>query len=190
MFSRIRIALGVALAASLILFITAFAKGGFSFIAITGPNLKEEVRSREAALTEDYFTFADFYRNKTEAPADPGAGYEITRYYIDGAREIAFDRLHYYPESGFVYYDGIVNGSSEYDGEWYTASSEIHSIFEHALSISSIKSTDSIPSTAFTMRTQSGVSIPLFQLVLFIAAGVTVILLFASRIRKVLAHKL
>jgi hypothetical protein len=74
-----------------------------------------------------------FFQDRTEAPVNPGIGYEITRYYVEGSRESAFDKLHYYPETGFVYYDGIVNGSSEYDGKWYTAKPEIKTIFESAL---------------------------------------------------------
>jgi hypothetical protein len=134
MFSRIRIALGLALLMSLLTSITALAKGNFSFIAITSAKLKNEVRLSDPALTHDFFTFADYFQNKTETPVDPGVGYEITRYYINGQTETAFDRLHYYPETGFVYYDGIVNGASEYDGKWYIAKSEIKSIFETALS--------------------------------------------------------
>ena len=135
MFTHRRAALGLALVVSLIFSVTVSAKGGFDFIAISSPNLKEEVRVTDTALTEDFFTFADFSKDKTEAPADPGQGYEILRYYIDGKREIIFDRLHYYPETGFVFYDGIENGESEYDGEWYTAESEIKSIFESALTV-------------------------------------------------------
>jgi hypothetical protein len=133
MFSRIQIALVLALLLTLLTSITVFAKGSFSFIEITGAKLKDEVRLSDPALTTDFFTFADFYRNKTETPIDPGVGYEITRYYLDGSREIAFDKFHYYPDTGFVYYDGIVNGSSEYDGKWYTAQPEIKSTFETAL---------------------------------------------------------
>lgn len=135
MFRRIRVPLGLALLLSLISSIAAFAKGGFDFISVTGPNLKEAVRVTDTTLTEDFFTFANFYEDKTKAPADPGAGYEITRHYIDGSREYIFDRLHYYPDAGFVFYDGIENGESEYDGEWYTANPEIKMIFESALSL-------------------------------------------------------
>ncbi|MCI0607869.1 MAG: hypothetical protein L0Z71_02260 [Anaerolineae bacterium] len=56
---------------------------------------------------------------------------EIVR--VAWQREVAFDRLHYYPDTGFVYYDGIVNGSSEYDGKWYTARSDMKATFETAL---------------------------------------------------------
>jgi hypothetical protein len=135
MFSQFRVAFGLALLFSLIFSVPAFAKGGFDFIAISGPNLKEAVRVADPALTEDFFAFANFYEDKTREPDDPGQGYEILRYYVDGNREIIFDRLHYYPETGFVFYDGIENGESEYDGEWYTASSGIKTVFESALSI-------------------------------------------------------
>ena len=134
MFSRIRIATGLALLLTLLTSVTVLAKGSFSFIAVTGAKLEDEVRISDSALTNDFFTFADFYRNKTETPSDPGVGYEITRYYVNGQTETAFDRLHYYPETGFVYYDGIANGgSSEYDGAWYTAQSGIKRTFETAL---------------------------------------------------------
>ncbi len=124
---------GLALLSACIAAIPVLAKGGYAFITITGPDLKETVRTSDAALTEDFFAFADFYRDRVEAPADAGAGYEITRYYLDGGREIAFDRLHYYPAAGVVYYDGIVTGSSEYDRKWYAAKPEIKSVFENAL---------------------------------------------------------
>jgi hypothetical protein len=133
MFFRIRIAVGIAFLLSLVTSMTAFAKGGFTFIGITGPNLKAELRVDDPALTTDFFAFANFSEDKIKAPADPGVGYEITRYYVDGKREIIFDRLHYYPETGLVFYDGIENGESEYDGEWYTANPGIMKVFESAL---------------------------------------------------------
>jgi hypothetical protein len=131
--SRARIALGLAVLLSLLISVTVLAKGQFSFIVVTGGPLTDAVHLSDPALTEDFFAFADFYQNKTGAPADPGVGYEITRYYINGHTETAFDRLHYYPESGYVYYDGIVDGSSEYDGKWYTAKPEMQKAFETAL---------------------------------------------------------
>lgn len=183
MITRIRVAMGLALLAILIASSTAFAKGGFSFITINGPNLKEEIRSDDPALTQDYFAFADFSQDQTKAPADPGVGYEITRYYIDGTSEIAFDHLHYYPETGFVYYDGIAGGgSSEYDGKWYAAEPDIRTIFESTLPISSMDSTGNIPlSASSTTEKESQSSMPLPQLILLILAGIAVILLLAYR---------
>ena len=133
MLSRIRNAVGLACLLALITSIAVLAKGGFSFISITGPGIDEEIRATDLKLTEDFFAFADFYRDKVEAPKDPGMGYEIRRYYIDGKHEILFDQLHYFPSAGFVFYDGIVNGDSEYDGEWYSANPAIKTVFESTL---------------------------------------------------------
>lgn len=124
---------GLALLMAWVIAIAVSAKGGYSFVTVSGADLQGTIRTSDTALTEDFFAFADLYRDRVEAPVHAGVGYEITRYYMDGKREIAFDRLHYYPETGFVYYDGIVNGSSEYDGEWYTGKPEMKAIFENLL---------------------------------------------------------
>jgi len=183
MFTRIRSALGLALLLALITSITVSAKGGFSFIAITGPGLEKEIRATNSTLTEDYFAFADFYRDKVEAPKNPGQGYEITRYYIDGKREIAFDQLHYYPETGYVFYDGIVNGESEYDGEWYTANPAVKSVFESILPLAPVAKEQPVrqPEAA-----QPITSIDPSQIVLqvVILAGLLVLALFAFRSRR------
>ena len=134
MFTRIRIALACALLAALLASISVFAKGGFAFITISGADLKETIRATDGELTRDFFAFADFSRTKTDKPASPGVGYEIIRYYMEASREVPFDKLHYYPGTGFVYYDGIENGSTEYDGKWYTANAEIKTVFEDVLS--------------------------------------------------------
>lgn len=135
---RIRSAIGLALLLALVTSLTVFAKGGFTFISIVGPGLEEAVRATDKNLTEDYFAFANFYLDKVEAPASPGTGYEITRYYVDGNYERPFDRLTYYPDTGFVFYEGILNGESEYDEEWYTANPAVKSIFESTLSAAAI----------------------------------------------------
>jgi hypothetical protein len=133
MSSRTRVALGLTLLLALLIPFTVLAKGNFSFIAIQGPNMKDAVRLANPALTDDWFAFADLTKPIIEVPATPGVGYEVTRYYVDRNREQAFDRLHYYPDAGFVYYDGIVNGRSNYDGHWYASKSEIKATFENAL---------------------------------------------------------
>lgn len=187
MFFRIRVAFGIALLVALVASITAFAKGGFSFISITGGKLKEELRVSDPALTTDFFAFADFSQDKTKAPANPGAGYEITRYYVDGKREIIFDRLHYYPETGFVFYDGIENGESEYDGEWYTARPEIKTVFESVLpgQIKSVAPAAQQPVPA-SEQAQSNTSNLQTQTILLIviATALAVILLLASWFRR------
>lgn len=134
MFTRFRISVGLAMLAVLTVVTAVSAKGGFSYVTIAGPGIKESIQTSDLSFTQSFFAFADFYRDRTEAPADPGEGYLVTRFYLEGSRGVAFDRLHYYPASGYVYYDGIANGSSEYDRKWYTAQPGIQAQFEELLS--------------------------------------------------------
>lgn len=170
---------------SLLAPISVSAKGGFDYIAVTGPGLQEEIQITDEALTRDFFAFANFYENRTEAPAAPGPGYEITRYYLQGVGSVAFDQLHYYPETGLVYYDGIAGGgSSEYDGGWYTAEPEIKSAFESALS-SSIKQV--------ALSDQQGQGIPAssrtqWLTLVAVVASLAAVLIFASCLRKPSTH--
>ena len=129
MLSRIPFALGLVLLPAP----TALVKVFFIVIIVSGSNLKEPARIADPALIAEFSAFADFSQGGVDAPAEPGAGYAITRYRWDGQREVAFDRLHYYPDAGFVYYDGLVNGSSGYDGKWYTAAPGLKATFETAL---------------------------------------------------------
>jgi hypothetical protein len=85
--------------------------------------------------------------------------------------------LHYYPDSGYVFYDGIVNGSSEYDGKWYTANPNIKSVFEAALvaqTQSAIKPVQ--PQPIVKAVDQSDASIPQNQSVIMIAIVTCLIL--------------
>lgn len=149
--NRIQIALG--LTATLLVFSTtaAFAKGSFAFISVSGEGLKSDVRLYDTSVTQDWFAFADFQRGAVPAPLNiPKGGYEITRYYIDGRWEVAFDKLHYYPQVGLVHYDGIVNGWSEYDGKWYRAKPEINVLFEKDLQAAAIR--EALRHVAFIRR--------------------------------------
>ena len=191
MFTRLSIALGLVSLALVVSSLNVSAKGGFDFLTITGPELGEPIQVTDADLTADFFTFANFSEDQITAPADPGAGYEITRHYVQGVSDVIFDRLHYYPETGYVFYDGIENGESEYDGEWYTANPGIKPVFESALSISSIGTMDHVYSKAsIAPITQPRFprSLPLAQLVLSILGAITVILLFAYWLRKASSH--
>jgi hypothetical protein len=80
----------------------------------------------------DFRAFTDF---DSPLPGPPDALREsllITRYGWDSGQEeyIAFDRLTYYasavPGRNVVFYDGLVSGSSEYDGGWYPARPEAY----------------------------------------------------------------
>jgi hypothetical protein len=198
MYSKIRNAFGLAILLALMMILTVYAKGGFSFIAITRPGIDEEIRSKVPELRMDYFAFADFYNDKVDAPSDPGGGYQITRYYVEGVGEIPFDQLHYYPETGYVFYDGIVNGESEYDGEWYSANPAIRSAFESATGgEAAIKPQPAQPARE-NPPVQSAVSKEQSQWVRTVApnqvivsltllAGLAVLLFIALRLRKPVA---
>jgi len=193
MFSRLRIAFGLALLLTLMISITVFAKGNFSFITITGPDIKEPIRSTDPALITDFFAFADFTQSLTAAPVNPGMGYEITRYYIDSGKESAFDQLHYYPDTGFVYFDGLVGGSSEYDGKWYTANTGIKEAFMKALPAAMIATSQPVekeaeqvqPKTANVQNQTNRLTAQIPLTVSIIALAGFVILAVVVRRRKV-----
>jgi hypothetical protein len=187
MFTRIRIAIGFAFLTALLTAIGVSAKGGFDFITIAGPDLKEALRITDPALSEDFFTFANFYEDKSKAPTDPGKGYEITRHYVQGMGDIIFDRLHYYPETGFVFYDGIENGDSEYDGEWYTANPDIKTVFEETLAVSPMDEIRSNASTS-TLQVQTRPSVPVSQIIVLTIMSIAAILSLTYRLRRASGH--
>ncbi len=102
-----------------------FARGNFDYITVKGPGITGEINITNHTLTDDFFAFADFTQGDVPPPADPGQGYQVIRIHLeivdDKPTDRLFDQLHYYPYSGYVYYDGLVEGNSEYDGKWYTA---------------------------------------------------------------------
>ena len=114
-----------------------YAKGNFDYITIKGPGITEEINVTGSELTSDFFAFADFSQGAIDPPTSPGEGYEITRYYLESKNEkptpVQFDLLHYYPYTGYVFYDGIAGGSSEYDGKWYIANPSINEPFRNIL---------------------------------------------------------
>jgi hypothetical protein len=114
------LALGLLIPATVV-----FAKGNFDYITVKGPGITGEINITNPALTDDFFAFADFTQGEVPPPFDPGAGYQVVRVYvqtIDGKpQDMPFDQLHYYPYTGYVFYDGLVNGDLEYDGKWYAA---------------------------------------------------------------------
>lgn len=111
----------------------AFAKGDFTYLSVKGPGLTGELTITDPALIESFMAFADFSKGEIEAPVEPGQGYQVIRVYVENNKEIPFDLLHYYPYTGFVYYDGLVNGSSEYDKKWYAADPSAEEPFRAAL---------------------------------------------------------
>lgn len=125
----------------LILFILAlvipatavFANGDFDYIVIKGPGITGDINASSPVFTQDYFAFADFSQGSIDPPADPGSGYQVVRMVAEGSKGVPFDQLHYYPYSGYVYYDGIVNGFSEYGTQWYLANPAMEEPFRAVL---------------------------------------------------------
>jgi len=111
----------------------AFAKGKFDYIVITGPGITGDINVSNPALTQDYFAFADFSKGDINAPAAPGAGYQVVRMIAENSKGIPYDQLHYYPYTGYVYYDGVVNSFSKDGGKWYVANPAIEAPFRSAL---------------------------------------------------------
>ncbi len=112
----------------------AFAKGEFDYITVKGPGITGEINITNPALTANFFAFADFSKGSIAEPLNPGEGYQIVRVYVVDNQAAAFDQLHYYPYTGYVYYDGLAAGSSEYDGKWYAADVDASEPFRAALS--------------------------------------------------------
>ena len=113
--------------------VTVLAKGNFDYITIKGPGITGEINVTNPALTEDFFAFANLSQGAIEPPADPGQGYQVVRVYVVNDKDQPFDQLHYYPYTGYVFYDGVVDGSSEYDGKWYAANPSAQEPFRAAL---------------------------------------------------------
>ena len=102
----------------------ALAGGCCGVATITSPDTGRELVARRGQTTLGYDltafdSFTDF-RLRTTAPARSGPAYEVDR---DG-----WDHLLYYPgveaAPGVVYYEGLYNGSSEYDYQWFVVPPE------------------------------------------------------------------
>jgi len=138
---------------------TILAKGIPTHVMIYGPGLPGRVDITDPSRLTLLGT-AQLEQVPTTIPAPPvvGPGYAIER--------DSFDRVRYYPDPaggrGFVYYVGIINGSSEYDGHWYYASAggeqALRSILtEYGVSLAGTLAgaTVSDPSAASTARIAS-----------------------------------
>jgi len=112
---------------------SALAKGPFTYLTIKGSGISEDLSVTNPIML-DFFAFANFSNGTIAAPSNPGEGYEVVRSFVDKNKKVQnFDMLHYYPDTGYVYYDGLINGSSEYDKQWYLARPEVASDFQSVL---------------------------------------------------------
>lgn len=102
------------------------AKGPPQKVTIEGPGLAAPLEITNPTTLESLgMTMLEDVDSKVGGPGTLSAVYLVTRYYQDGARYIPFDQVLYarQAESGrpLVFYVGIVNGWSEYDGRWFNA---------------------------------------------------------------------
>lgn len=118
-----------ALALLIIVRDAAMAKGPADKVTINGTELTEEIEvaAAEALQALSIGQLEDF-KSPIAAPSEVGPGYEVTRYYKDGANFIAIDHVRYHPDPaggrGYVFYIGLVNGWSQYDGKWFRATAQ------------------------------------------------------------------
>jgi hypothetical protein len=107
---------------------TAVAKGPMQIVGVAWPGSSETIWIEDPAILEhlSMAAFEDFYQ-AVEFPVKipVSGGIEINRFYQENnlATPVHFDRLFYFrsteSEPGYVYYYGLVNGWSEYDGHWF-----------------------------------------------------------------------
>jgi LPXTG-motif cell wall-anchored protein len=144
--------------ALLVLAVTpALAKGPPDKVEISGPGLDTGFAVTDRAQLEAFGlgAFEDIEAGVIDAPeVKSGNGYEITSLIRDPSQPSGywtFDQRHYYAgpkgERGYVFYDGIVNGHSEYDGRWFRASTAGEQVMLSILSEQAAKSPAALPST-------------------------------------------
>jgi hypothetical protein len=126
------------LVALMLLAQAVLAKGPPQKVTISGGDLAEEIEilGDDTALTAlAMMTLEDYETRTDEAPDVEGEGYRIARFFETTAGYYTpFDEIRYFPDReggrGYINYIGIVNGSSEYDGEWFRANLEGETVLQ------------------------------------------------------------
>jgi len=130
---------GVLAAAALALLVApGLAKGPPQKVTIEGPGLAVPIEITDPATLESLgMTMLEDVDSKISGPGTLSAVYLVTRYYQDGARYIPFDQVLYARQAEsdrpLVYYVGIVNGWSEFDGRWFNATADGAAAMESVL---------------------------------------------------------
>ena len=117
------------------------------YLLSAGGNLGTEIEVTDTELF-GFFSLSEFPTARIDKPEEPGKGFTILRGGKNQGVFVPFDRLQYYPNltgsGGFVFYEGLVNdeglisGWSEYDGQWYLASSVGDATLRRILKINSV----------------------------------------------------
>ena len=134
--------LGILAGGVLLIAHPALAKAQFDKLTILDTATGRELEVAEPAVL-GFFAFTDFDGGTRQAPSVNGSAYEVTRWQLDHTNLetlIPVDRLVYYHTSeantlarGWVYYDGLINGSSEYDGKWFPSTRDADAWMESIL---------------------------------------------------------
>ncbi len=142
----------------------SWAKGPPQKVTITGGDLPHDIEITDDRDVLDALQMMTLEVYDTRSPYEPldiaaygdssGEGYLITRYYVNSltGEYVAFDELRYYPAhdggQGYLRYVGIVNGRSEYDGEWFRPSANgeatLQWLIDQALGVTSPRPAPSI----------------------------------------------
>lgn len=104
---------------------TVAAKGVFQKVDITTES-DEAVTITDPVLLEGLSMgiLMDLGRGPIDPPEEVGERFELIRYFGDGEGKYkAFDLVHFYTDpaggTGYIYYDGLEGGWSEFDDNWY-----------------------------------------------------------------------
>jgi len=145
----------------------ASAKGEFSSVLIM------DIDTGELRLVDDpqlaSFIALSLFRDGTSDAPTIGRGYELTRLATaENRSSFAVDRLRYYPpgsnESGYIFYEGLINGASEYDGRWFSTTPAADAMMQGILSHPGPR-----PAPAFNPL--AAIALPFAALLLGLVAG-------------------
>jgi hypothetical protein len=106
--------------------VPAEAMGKFDLIVMESEGLSFQVFDSEFL---DFYAFSNFTEANISALPSMEEGILVTRYSpVDDVYIEPYDQLIYYPSAngsgGYVFYVGLMDGSSDYDQKWYQGNPE------------------------------------------------------------------
>jgi hypothetical protein len=149
-------AVSLALLVTLLAVVPTSAKGSFGKLIVYGEGEAVEITHQDLLAFDSFNEFSAPYRG---IPSVTTPGLLIIRGAVDSrtGQFVAFDSLRLFPETSssdaFVYYEGLVNGWSEYDHRWYAARPEAGEALLAALGSSAADARGTSPSTVLIATT-------------------------------------
>ena len=126
----------------------ALAKGPWGKVTISGEGLDGVVEITDPQLLDALALneFQPLPPLSLPTPQVIGDGYELFRGWEENGKFMAFDHVHYYVDPaggpGYLYYDGIVNGSSEYDHHWFRVTERGEAAMQQILAANGVQPPD------------------------------------------------